>query len=198
MHRQIGLIGPVHAQHAQKMLVRCRQRAQSHQRQGGRPARQMRQLCQQLRGVRAGIDDAAAAINDRLFSAHHHIHSGRNGRRVRFGCRLIARCRLLANGLVAIGRILHQDVLWQIDQNRAGAAGTGNVKRLYHSRLQTFAFLDQIIMLCTGAGDASCVRFLKGVIPDQMRWHLACKTDNRHRIHQRIRQTGYRIGGPRA
>ena len=92
MHGQIGFIGAVHAQHAEEMLVGGRQRAETHQRQGGRPAGHMNKVGQQFRGTRAGIDQPAAAIDHRTLGTDHHVDRRADCRRIRLGRRLVARC----------------------------------------------------------------------------------------------------------
>ena len=64
VHRQVGLVGAVHAEHAEPLLVGGREGAETHQRRGHGIAGQPRQLAQQRRSVRAGIDDAAAGVED--------------------------------------------------------------------------------------------------------------------------------------
>ena len=55
--------------------------------------------------------------------------------------------------------------------------------------------LHQIIVLGAGPRDADRVAFLERVIADQMGGDLAGDADERDRIHQRVGQTGHRIGG---
>jgi hypothetical protein len=49
-------------------------------------------------------------------------------------------------------------------------------------------------MLCARARDADCIGLLKRVIADQRGGDLTGQHDKRDRIHQRIGQTGHRIG----
>ena len=48
VHRHVGFIGAVHAQHAQPVLARCRIGAEAHQRRGDREVREFDQFAQQL------------------------------------------------------------------------------------------------------------------------------------------------------
>ena len=185
----------MHAQHAKEMLVRCRQRAKPHQRQSGWPASHMNKVCQQLGGARAGIDQTAAAIDHRTLGTDHHVHSGADSCRVRLGRRPVACGCRCADDLLLIRGLLHQDVFRKIDQDRAGATGCGNMKCLDHGGLQFGALFHQVVMLGTGTGDAGCVGLLKGIIADQVGWHLAGQADHRHGIHQRVCQAGNRVGG---
>ena len=55
-----------------------------------------------------------------------------------------------------------------------------NMKRLFYYPCQVLDVLDEIIMLCYGPGNASDIRFLKGVITDQKCLDLSCQRDHRH------------------
>ena len=66
VHRQVGLVGAVHAEHAEELRVGGREGAEPHQRQGAREAGQPDELGQQLaQAARPGIDHAAAAVEQR-------------------------------------------------------------------------------------------------------------------------------------
>ena len=67
LHRHIGFIGAVHAQHSDKLAVGCRIRAQPHQRVGAGKTKhlgQLRQLCR-----RVAQYSAAPHINHRPLGA---------------------------------------------------------------------------------------------------------------------------------
>ena len=61
----VGLVGAVHAEHAEPLRIGRRIGAEPHQRRGDRKAGEPRELAQQVACLRAGIDDAAAGIDDR-------------------------------------------------------------------------------------------------------------------------------------
>ncbi len=105
---------------------------------------------------------------------------------------------MLDGGLRVRGRV-DDDVFRQIDHHRTGPAAAGDVERLMHDAGEVLGPLDQVIMLRRWPGDAGRVGFLKGVVADQMRRHLTGQADDRDAVHQRIDQTGYRVGrtGPR-
>ena len=50
-------------------------------------------------------------------------------------------------------------------------------------------------MLGAGPGDAGGVGFLKGVVTDQVGWHLTANANDRHAVHHRIEQACHRVGG---
>jgi hypothetical protein len=53
VHRHVGLVEPVHAEHADPVLARGRVGAEAHQRRGDRKARGLDQLAQELAGAGA-------------------------------------------------------------------------------------------------------------------------------------------------
>ena len=110
MHRVVGLERTVHAEHAEPLLVGRRIGAEPHQRRSDRKPGRADELAQQRRSVGAGIDDAAAGIEDRLLRRRHHLDRVPNALEVALELRLI--------GLVL-------DVLLE----RVGAAGELHVLR---------------------------------------------------------------------
>ena len=187
----------MHPQHTQKMRVICWQRSQPHQRQGCWPAGYLYQLAQAFCRFRAAIDDAAAAINHWPFGCFHHLYGLFYCCLVRREYRTIAMRFICPYTAFLIGRIQHLNIFWQVNDHRAWPAGTRHMKGFFNRALQISALLDQVIMFGTGTGNAGCIAFLKGICADQMAGYLAGQTHNRHRIHQRVCQTGYRIGCPR-
>jgi hypothetical protein len=91
-------------------------------------------------------------------------------------------------------RLLHGDVLRNVDQHRARTAGTRDVERLLHRRRQVLDVLDQEVVLDHGAGDADGVAFLERVLADRMAGHLAADHHHRDRVHVGGRQAGDRVG----
>ena len=114
--------------------------------------------------------------------------------RLGIGFRARAIGTMALRGRFAIRRLVDQDIFRQINHHRAGTAGFRDVKSFMHHARQVFGFLDQIIMLGRGAGDAGGIGFLEGIIADQMRRHLARQADHRDGIHQRIHQARHGIG----
>ena len=74
MHRHVGFVGAVHAEHAEPVLAGRRIGAEAHQGRGDRKAGDFDQLAQQLRRFRSGIDDAAAAVDHRALGAGEQRH----------------------------------------------------------------------------------------------------------------------------
>ena len=73
VHRPVGFPGAVHAEHAEPLRIGRRIGAEPHQRRGDREAGELDQLAQQRAGVRAGIDDAAAGVEQRALGARHQL-----------------------------------------------------------------------------------------------------------------------------
>ena len=193
VHRQVGLVGAVHAQHAEELWVGSRIRAQPHQRQRARITRQAHELGQQLRCRGAGIDDAAAAIEDRLLGLGQQFHRLLDRLQIALDLGIVTfeldfvRQRIDAGGL--------HHVLGQVDHHRAGAAASGDVEGLVHRASQVVDGLDQVVVLGTRTGDAGGVGLLEGVVADQVRRHLAGQANDGNGIHQRVGEPRYRVGG---
>ena len=68
-----------------------------------------------------------------------------------------------------------------------------------HNARKVVHVFDEPIVLGAGPGDANRVAFLKCVVADQVRWHLARDAHDRNGIHQRVGQTrdGVRRAGTR-
>ena len=182
----------MHADHAEEMRVGRRKRAEPHQGQGARRIGQPHQLGKAGAGLGPGIDQPAAAVEQRPFRSRDHLDRFGDPRRIGPQLRTVALVTHLFGRAVRPGR--EQDVLRQIDDDRPGAAALRDVKGLVQHAGQFADVLDQIIVLGAGPRDAGRVGFLEGVVADQMRRHLAGQADDRHRIHQRVGQPGDGVG----
>ena len=196
MHRHVGLIEPVHADHPEILRIGGRKGAEPHQGQGAGKAGQVDQLAEQLRSGGAGIDDAAAAIEQRPLGIGHQLDRLLDLLDVALDLRVVA--LVLHRGAAGIFGLGLQDVLRQIDHHRSRPAAARDIEGFVDRARQIADVLDEVVVLGAGPGDARGVRLLKGVIADQMGRHLPGEADDRHRIHQRIGQPGDRIGRPGA
>ena len=148
---------------------------------------------QQFRGARAGVDDAAAAVEDRPLGSAIIVTASS----IRWP--VAARLRLI--GLVhdVLGRDVRahaeRHVLRQVDQHRAGPAAARNVERLVDGARQIGGALHQVVVLGARPGDAGRVALLEGVVADQVCRHLAAEDHQRHAVHQRIGDAGHGVGG---
>ena len=178
VHGVVGLVGAMHAEHAEPLLVGRRVSAEPHQRRGDGKAGHAHELAQALAGDRPGIDDAAAGIEDRALGIRHHVDGRGDRALVALGLRVVAlMLRVGEAGVLALGEL---DVLGDVDDDRPGTAGARDIERLVQDARQGVHVLDEIIVLGARAGDADRVAFLEGVVADQMRRHLAGDADHRN------------------
>jgi hypothetical protein len=193
MHGHVGLVEPVHAEHAHPVLARAGIGAKAHQGRGDRKAGGLDQFAQQLAGGDARVDHAAAGVEDRAFGLFHQLDQLGDRLEVALDPGLVvADARLLGLGIVAGGE-LH--VLRDVDQHRAGAAVGSDVKGLVDGVGQAVGVLHQPVHLGAGAGDADGVGLLEGVRADHEGGHLAGQHHDRDGIHQRVGQARHGIGG---
>ena len=108
MHRHVGLVGAVHAEHAEPVLARRRIGPEPHQRRGDRNARDLDQFAQQLRGFAAGIDDAAAGVDHRPLGGGEQRHRFANLRCVALDAWRVGDVHVgFARRVIGAGRKLH-------------------------------------------------------------------------------------------
>ena len=125
-----------------------------------------------------------------------HLRRAANLARVAFGENLVARQMDGRNRRVV--RLRLQNILGDVHQDWAGAAGRGDVESLVNHLRQIHDVLHQEIVLGAGARDAKRVGFLKRVAANELGGNLAGDRDHRDRIHQRIDQAGHQVRGARA
>ena len=167
-------------------------RAEPHQGQGARRIDQPHEFGEPGAGLRAGIDQPAAAVEQRLFRRRDQLDRLGDARRVGRCLRPVGLVpRLLGRG---VSPQREQHVFRQIDDDRAGPPALRDIKRLVQNAREIGDILDQIIVLGAGPGDAGRVGFLKRVVADQMGRHLPGQADDRDQIHQRVGQPGHRVG----
>ena len=193
VHRHVGFQRAVHAEHAHPLRIGGRKGAEPHQRRGDREAGELDQLAQQVARRLAGIDHAAAGVEQRPLGMRHQLDRLLDLLDVALHFRLVAGVReILRLGIDALGEL---DVLRDVDHDRTGPAAGGDMERLVQHARQILDALDQIIVLGARPRDADGVAFLERVVADQMRRHLAGDADDRDRVAQRVGQAGDRIGG---
>ena len=84
-------------------------------------------------------------------------------------------------------------VLGDIDQDRAGAPGARDIKRLADGAGDLLGLGDEVVMLRDGEGDAGDVGLLERIGPDQMARDLTRDRDHRDAVQHRGRQAGDEI-----
>ena len=102
---------------------------------------------------------------------------------------------ILTRRMIGAGRELH--VLRNVDDDRTGTARGRDIESLVQNLGEIVDVAHQPVVLGTRPRDADRIAFLKCVVADQMRRHLASDTDQRDRIHQRIGQRGDHVGRAR-
>ena len=182
MHRVVRLERTMHAEHAEPLLVGRRVGAEPHQRRGDREPGRADELAQERRGVRAGIDDAAAGVEDRLLRRRHHLDRMPNALEIALELRLIGLVLDVLLERVGAARELH--VLRDVDDDRARTPVRSDVEGLMQNARQVVDAAHEIIVLGAIAGDAGRVAFLERVGADEMGRHLAGDADERNRIHR--------------
>ncbi len=173
--------------------MRGRKRAEPHQRRGDGRAGERLQLAQRLGGGGAGIDDATAGVEDRPLGRRQHLDRRLDQCGIGLDLRAIGLV-LERSARLAIARGGDLHVLGQINHDRAGAAGGGDMERLMNHRAEIGGILHQIIMLGAVARDADRVGLLKGIGADQVGGDLPGDDDDRDRIHQRVGEAGDDVG----
>ena len=140
----------------------------------------------------AGIDDAAAGIEDRLLRRRHHLDRVPNALEVALELRLIG--LVLDVLLERVGAAGELHVLRNVNDHRAGPAVRSNIEGLVQDARQIVDAAHEIIVLGAAAGDAGRIAFLEGVGADQMSRHLAGDADQGNRIAERVGERGDGVG----
>ena len=179
VHGHVGLVGAVHAEHADEQRIVGRKGAEPHERVRARIAEQAHQFGERLRGV--VDDDAAAGVEHRPLGREHEIDRLLDLPRMALGRRMVGTHRYRLR--VGVLGLLRGHVLRKIDQHRAGPASGGDVEGLLDGDGQVRDVLHQKIVLHARTRDADRVDFLEGVVTDQMGRHLAADDDHRNGIH---------------
>jgi hypothetical protein len=91
-----------------------------------------------------------------------------------------------------------REVLRDIHEDRAGAAGARQVEGLVHRLGDLQRVLDHERVLDDRQRDAARVALLKAVGADQLRANLACDEHGRHRVEHRVGDRSDEVGGARA
>ena len=183
----------MHAEHAEPLRIGRRIGAEPHQRRCDRITGEPHEFAQQVARHRAGIDDAAAGVEQRTLGSGDHLDRGFDFVRIALQLRPIGLVLDILRPL--IHAFCELNILRNIDHHRTGPAVGRDVESFVQHARQVFDILHQIIVLGAGARDADGVAFLEGIVADQVRRHLSGDADDRNRIHQRVGQAGHRIGG---
>ncbi len=100
----------------------------------------------------------------------------------------------LVLGRVLGARLLLEGVLGDVDVDRAGTAGPGDVEGLGDDARQLVRVAHQVVVLRHRQGDAVDVDLLEGVLADQRRRDVAGDRDHRDRVEERGPDAGDQVG----
>lgn len=181
----------VHARHADVQRVTVGEGAERHQ--GGRD-RDAGQLGEDLQlGGRAGLHDAAADVQHRALGLADELGGLADLLGVRLGDRPVT--GEVLGGRPREGGLRLQGVLGDVDQDRAGAAGGGDVEGLGDRPRDVLGLGDQEVVLGDRHRDADDVRLLEGVGADRLGGDLAGDRDQRDGVHVRVGDRGDQVRG---
>ena len=191
LHGLIGVVEAVHAQPAERQIVGLRKGPEPMQRRRHRNVGLPGQLGEVLR--RVGVDGAAAHVQERALGVLEHLGRPVDLLRSRLARHAVA--REVGFVRVAERRRVHLHVLRDVDHDRAGTTGPGNVIRLFDGRGQLVNVPHQEVVLRDATGDPGRVRLLKAVVSDQVGGHLSGEDDNGDRVHVGVGDARDGVGG---
>ena len=169
--------------------MRLRKTADPHQGRCHRNPGALRKL-QQLGRSLTG-NDSAPAVNHGPPGVPDEIHHLAQRRVVRVLDRVVS-AEMHAGGEHRLGGC-QLDVLGDIDQHRAGAAGLGNVERFLYDARDVVHIHDQVVVLHHLRGHAEHVRLLKGALANHRLGHLAGDRHERRRVQIGVRNPGHKV-----
>ena len=182
----------MHAEHPEPLRIGGGIGAESHKRRGDGKAGELHQLAQEVARLGAGIDDAAAGVEQRTLGVPHQLDRGLDALEVALELGPVALVlEFLGPGIEALGEL---DVFRDVDDHGTRPAALGDMERLVQHARKVGDVLHQIIVLGAGPGDADGVAFLERIVADQVGRNLAGEAHDRDGIHERIGQPGDRIG----
>src|SRR5713101_7380091 len=189
-NRCVSAIRTVHPEHSEAQRIGGGERTEAHQRLAQRNAEPAYQLSQF--GRRARPLHATADVEERLFTLLD-----------RLDCTLdlagIALYRWLVAAQIDLVRVLEGmlgllTVLWNIDEDRSGAAVACHVECFLDYAREVLDVLDEIVVLCARTRDADDVGFLEGVVTDHRGRHLSGDDDHRRRVHVGVGNSSDGVG----
>ena len=196
VHRHVGFVGAVHAEHAQEPRVRHGEGPQPHEGAGDGETRLLDQVAQGLGGL--AQDDAAAGVEHRPLGLEQDVHSLLDLPRVPLQRRAVGAHLDVLGVVVGDLDLGVGDILGDIHEHRPRPARRRNVKGLADGQRQVMHILDQVVVLDPGAGDADRVHLLEGVTADHGGRHLPGQDHHGDGVHEGGGDAGDGIGGARA
>ena len=144
--------------------------------------------------ARAGVDDAVAGEDDGLFGGGDEGDGFLDGFGLgaQHGMGAVRRGR---GGVEVEGRGGLLRVLGDVDQDRAGAAGGGDLEGFADGGGDVFGARDQEVVLGDGQGDAGDIDLLECVGAEDFGGDLAGDADDGHGVHHGGGDAGDQVGG---
>ena len=196
MHRHVGLIEPVHTQHAQELTVRSGVASQTHQCVGHRIIQAPRQPRQDFRTFT--LDNAAPGINHRTFGREQQPCRLANLAAVTALSGLI-RTQTHRFGVVILEFVFGVgQIFGNVHNHRTRSTASGNVKRLFNNGRDLFGASYHEAVLHNGTRYPHHVGLLKRVFTNKVTLYLPRQHHHGNRIHVSGGNTGNRIGRARA
>ncbi len=192
VHRHVGFVGAVHTEHAEELLVGARIGAQPHQRVGDRIVELAGHRGERLAGV--PLNHAAAGVDHRALGLEQLVHRLANLPGVPPGDRHVGAHLDLLRVLVREGLVGRRVVLGNIDQNRAGTAGAGDVEGLFDHLRDLTGVANHEAVLHDRPRQTDHVGLLEGVVADPVGAHLAGQHHHGNGVHEGGGNAGDGIG----
>ncbi len=187
----VGGHGAVHAEHAERERMPAREAAQAHERRGDRRLEELGQGAQLVGG--AGADHAAADVEHRPLGLEQRASGRPDLLDVALERRLVA--RQLGPVGPPVGDLGELGGDRDVDHDRAGTAGRGDVERLVDDLRDVGRPVHEVRVLDDRQGDAGDVGLLKGVGADQVVLDLAGDGDQRDGVEVGVGDAGHEVGG---
>ena len=178
-----GGVEAVHPRHAQGEGVGIGDGAPAHEGRDDREVRLLGELDERFGS--AGLDDPATDIEDGSLGCLDAPHGLLDAAGMRLGGWLVAGEVDRGVGVLPL-ELGIEDVLRDVDEDRAGATCRSDVEGLPHDRGDVGGVGHQVVVLGGGHRDPGRVGLLEGVVADRRRGDLAGDRHHRHRVHERI------------
>ena len=188
----VGVSRAVHAEPAQRQLMRLRERAHAHDRAGHRDAGRCDQAAQRVAGV--GADDAAADVEQwplAFLDQSNDLVEFELARLEVLGVEP-GDVHLVGEQYLRAGLL---DVFRHVDDHRAGPAAGGDLERLLHHGGDLVDVGDEVAVFHHRQGHPEKVGLLESSLANHRLRHLAGDGDERDRVHERVGDAGDEVGG---
>ncbi len=181
----------VHPEPFEGKFVGFREASEAHQRCGDGDLGALGEL-EEFGGGVAG-NDAAADVEGRFFRVGDEIENFQKRFVAGFSFRWVglAKGDFLGKDRLDAGLL---DVLGNVDDDRSGAAGGGELERFFENAGKVFGLQDEVAVFDDRQGHAEEVGFLEGAFADELLVNLAGDRDQRGAVHVGVGDRGDEVG----